>query len=293
MVLRSPATAPGRAGLTRVLAAPGRTLFATDFDGTLSPIVDDPAQANAHPETARVLGRLGARLAGVAVVSGRPVTDVLRLGGLEGAEGLAALRVLGQYGHEHWDPGTGTVAAPPPHRGIAQARDAVPDLLRRLGLTDVHVEDKGRALGLHVRRSGDPVGALARLRDPLAELAEDLGLVVEPGKQVLELRPPGTDKGAAVTGLVADVGADTVVYAGDDLGDLAAYDAVEALRAAGGSGLLLCVVGADRTALEPRADLVLDGPGELLGWLDALADALVDAPADRPADPSTRPGAAP
>ena len=162
------------------------------------------------------------------------------------------------------------------HPGVERARRAVPDLLRRLSLGDVHVEDKGHALGLHVRRTGDPEGALSRLREPLAALAREHGLVVETGKQVLELRAPGTDKGTALTGLIDELGVDSVVYAGDDLGDLAAYDAVDALRAGGGTGVLLCVVSADRTELERRADLVLDGPGGLLGWLGALADALAD-----------------
>ncbi len=285
MALRDPTTDAGRAGLLRVLDAPGRTLFATDFDGTLSPIVDDPARAYAHPDAVGVLARLAARLAGVAVVTGRSVAEVLRLGGLEGAEGLSALRVLGQYGVERWDARTAEVSTPPVHPGVEGVRRAVPDLLRRLSLGAVHVEDKGHALGLHVRRTGDPAGALSRLRSPVADLAREHGLVVEAGKQVLELRAPGTDKGTALTGLVRELDVDTVVYAGDDLGDLAAYDAVDALRAGGGTGLLLCVVSSDRTELERRADLVLDGAGGLLDWLGTLADALAGP------NTSTTPGA--
>jgi trehalose 6-phosphate phosphatase len=65
-----------------------------------------------------------------------------------------------------------------------------------------------------------------------------------------------------------------VVYAGDDLGDLAAYDAVERLRAEGTPGVLVCSLGAERTALADRADVIVDGPGGVVRWLGELADRL-------------------
>lgn len=271
--LRRPGTEAGRTGLDRVLTSPRRTLLATDFDGTLAPIVADPATAFADPAAAQVLGRLAQWLGGVAVVTGRPVRDVLRLGGLVGASGLGGLRILGQYGVERWDAATGEVSAPDPHAGIDRLRRRLPDLLAELGLGDVHIEDKGLALGLHVRRLADPDGALDRLREPVSALADEHGLLVEPGKLVLELRAPGTDKGRAIESLLAGTDLDTVVYAGDDRGDLAAVSAVERLRAAGGAGLVI-VVGAAPTDLAERADLAVDSPAALVAWLSSLADAL-------------------
>jgi trehalose 6-phosphate phosphatase len=283
MALSQPTTEHGRSGLRRVLEHPDRTLLATDFDGTLAPIVDDPAAATVHADATRVLGALAGRFAGVAIVTGRPVADVLRLGRFEGAAGLGALRVLGQYGVEQWDARTGELVAPDPHPGVAQARRALPDVLQRLGLGAAHLEDKGRALGVHVRRLPDPDAALEALRAPVAALADEHGLVVEPGKQVLELRAPGVDKGAALNLLLGDddIGAvvDTVIYAGDDLGDLAAYDAVDRLRAEGGAGLMICVTGDARTPLEQRADVLVEGPQGFVGWLAELDAQLVAPPA--------------
>ncbi len=289
MGMLRPDSAAGAAGLDRVLAEPGRTLLATDFDGVLAPIVDDPAQAGADPAAVRVLGRLAHSLAAVVIVTGRPVADALRLGGFEGAPGLERLRIRGQYGIERWDAATGEVTAPDPHPGVERARSDVPELLAGLGLADAHIEDKGRALGVHVRRLPDPQQAMRQLREPLSELAAEHGLVVEPGKNVLELRVPGMDKGAALDALLDDPDLSevtTVVYAGDDLGDLAAFDAVERLRAPSGllngAGLLLGVAGNpadDRNELLARADLVLDSPAALVGWLEELADALAAGPA--------------
>jgi trehalose 6-phosphate phosphatase len=126
---------------------------------------------------------------------------------------------------------------------------------------------------VHVRRTADPLGTYERLREPLADFAAEHGLHLEPGKLVLELRAPGTDKGSALLDLVGERRARAVVYAGDDLGDLAAYDAVDRLRQLQVLGLLVCV-GAEQPALADHADLVLDDPAGMVAWLGALADRL-------------------
>ena len=268
-----PRTDAGRAGLRAVLDDPAHALVALDYDGTLAPIVEDPGLAFVQPGVVAVLRRLTARLGTVAVLTGRPVTQVRRLAGLDGVEGLEDLQLLGQYGVERWDAATGEVVAPEPPEAVAEARAQLSDLLARLGAESVHVEDKGRALGVHVRRTADPEGEFARLRGPLADFAAEHGLHLEPGKLVLELRAPGTDKGSALRDLVGKRRARSVVYAGDDLGDLAAYDAVDRLRQLQVLGLLLCV-GAEQPALSDQADLVLDGPAGLVAWLAQLADLL-------------------
>ncbi len=86
---------------------------------------------------------------------------------------------------------------------------------------------------MHTRRAADPQAALDALRGPLTALAARTGLVVEPGRLVIELRPPGTDKGTALKDLVTERAAESVMFCGDDLGDLPAFGAVRALRAAG------------------------------------------------------------
>ena len=92
------------------------------------------------------------------------------------------------------------------------------------------------------------------------------------GRQVIELRAPGIDKGDAVRALVERLGARQVIFAGDDLGDLPAFTAVEELRDAGMGGLLICSASAEQDALVARADIVLDGPDAVADWLEALAD---------------------
>lgn len=276
-----PATEAGRHGLDAILARPERAVIALDFDGTLAPIVADPEQARAHPGAVPALAALAPHVASVAVITGRPAGVAVRHGGFAGVPGLEHLVVLGHYGAERWDAVSSTVHAPEPHPGVAAARAELPGFLEEIGAwRGTWIEEKGQAVAVHTRRASDPAAAFEALRSPLAELATRHGLLLEPGRLVLELRPPGVDKGVALSEYVREVGAGSVLYAGDDLGDLAAFGAVEKLRAdesRGMPGLLVCS-GSEVAELADRADLVLDGPAGVVGLLAALATRLDGPP---------------
>jgi trehalose 6-phosphate phosphatase len=272
-----PVTPAGREGLAALRARPERALVALDFDGTLAEIVPDPEQARAHPAAVPALSALAPRVASVAVVTGRPAGVAVRYGGFAGAQGLEHLVVLGHYGAERWDAVTGTVQAPEPHPGVAAARAELPGFLDVLGVWHgTWIEEKGRAVAVHTRRADDPQATFEALRGPLAELAARHGLITEPGRYVIELRPPGMDKGVALASYAREVGAESVLYAGDDLGDLPAFAAVEKLRSDGVPGVLVCSGSAEVTELAERADLVVDGPAGVVGLLSALAGTLTD-----------------
>jgi trehalose 6-phosphate phosphatase len=272
-----PRTAEGKAGLAAIRLDPGAALIATDFDGTLAPIVGDPREARADPGAVAGLRGLAELVGTLAVITGRPAREAVELGGFDGIPGLI---VLGHYGGERWQ--EGALTAPDPSPGVAVARERLPQLLADTGAPEgVWVEDKGSAVAVHTRRAADPVGALEGVREPLSGLAAETGLVVEPGRMVIELRAPGMDKGAALTALVAERQAGAVLFAGDDLGDLAAFGAVRALRGSGHPGVTVCSASGEVSALAAEADLVVDGPdgvAALLGW---LARSL--APSPRPA----------
>jgi trehalose 6-phosphate phosphatase len=256
-----------------VVDDPSGTLLALDFDGTLSHIVDDPTRAYAHPGSIAALSRLGSVLGQVAVITGRPVRQALELGGFEGRAGLERMVIYGQYGAERWDAADGATSESDRPAAIAELAALLPGWLAERGAQDVRLEDKGLAIALHTR--GVDSALLDALTQPVAELAAELGLAVEPGRQVVELRAPGHDKGDALLALAAESDARQVVFGGDDLGDLPAFDAVDRLRTQGIGGLLLCSASAEQDALVARADIVLEGPDAVASWLGALADELV------------------
>jgi trehalose 6-phosphate phosphatase len=268
--LPSPRTEAGRAGLVALLRTPSRALIALDFDGTLSPIVDDPAAARAHPGAVDALRGLAPLAGTVAVITGRAAPAAVELGGLDQVPGLI---VLGQYGRQRWE--SGTITSPPAPPGVEAARQRLPEILAVAGAPDgLWTEDKGDALAVHTRRAAKPEQALDRLRGPLADLAERTGLAVEPGRMVIELRPPGSDKGQALKTLARARSAAAVMYCGDDLGDEPAFRAVAELRGEGIPGLAVCSGSTEVKKLAELADLVVDGPDGVVALLDALAAAM-------------------
>ena len=264
-----PRTEAGRAGLAALLADPGRSLIGVDFDGTLAPIVPDPAAARALPAATAALRRLSGRVGTLAVITGRPAAEAVEYAGLADVPGII---VLGHYGRQRWS--DGRLTAPPPPAGLADARARLPGLLAAAGAPPgTRVEDKGDALAVHTRQSADPAAGLDLLRGPLAGLAAQTGLVTEPGRMVIELRPPGADKGRALRELAAERPPSAVLFCGDDLGDRPAFAAVAQFRAEGVPGLAVCSGSAEVTELAAEADLVVDGPPAVAALLDGLAAA--------------------
>ena len=261
-----PRTAEGRTGLAALLARPDRALIGLDFDGTLSPIVADPRDARAQPGAAAALGALARRVGTLAIITGRPAATAVEYGGLADVPGLI---VLGHYGFERWS--DGQVAARPTPPGVAAAREQLPGILAAAGApAGTWTEDKDHAVAVHTRRTADPDAALALLRPPLERLAEAEGLLAQPGRMVIELRPRGMDKGAALKAVISERASRVVLFCGDDLGDLPAFRALGELRGQGIPGVAVCSGSAEVTELATAADLVVEGPAgvvDLLGWL--------------------------
>jgi trehalose 6-phosphate phosphatase len=267
-------TPEGAAGLAAVAAGPGRALIALDFDGTLSPIVAEPSAARTHPDALPALERLATAIGTLAIITGRPAQVAVELGGFAGIPGLI---VIGQHGFERWE--AGRLTSPPPPPQVAAARARLPGVLAGIGAPEgAWVEDKGHALVVHVRRTADPEAALALLTGPLTEFAGQAGLEAKPGRLVIELRPPGINKGAALTALIAERDPAAILFAGDDLGDLPAFEAVRSARADGRPGITVCSGSDEVTGLAAHADLILDGPKEVAALLAALAEALPSPP---------------
>jgi trehalose 6-phosphate phosphatase len=267
-MLPTPRTDAGRDGLATLLAAPATALLALDFDGTLSPIVDDPAQSRLAPGGHEALLRLAGVLGTLASVTGRPAAVVVELGQLADIPGVV---VAGQYGAERWY--QGELHVPDPPAGLATVRAILPGILADAP-KGVWVEDKGLSLVVHTRPTADPAGVLAALSSRVRRLASGHGLEANDGRYVLEIRPPGVDKGGALRALVAEFSPGVVAFGGDDLGDLPAYEAVDELRRNGTPGLTIASASAEVSDVADRADLVVDGPAGVVAFLDALAASL-------------------
>lgn len=228
----------------------GAALF-LDFDGTLVELADAPDAIRVPGELPDLLHALAARLEGrLAIVSGRSLADLARHVACQG------IAVSGSHGLELRLAG-GRRQAIRPHQDLAGARKRI----RRFAAADAGllVEEKPASVALHYRRAPARAGAVLRLMD---ELADRTGFVVQHGKMVAELRPPGADKGDAVKTLMREpvfAGA-RPLFMGDDLTDEHAFAAAADL---GGAGIL---AGEER---KTAALYRLESVGAVAAWLKA------------------------
>jgi trehalose 6-phosphate phosphatase len=226
-----------------------------DLDGTLAPIVARPELARVLPEILPTLARLVRRLDVVAVVSGRPSDQVRELVDVDGAV------IVGTHGLEDERPIT---------------TEALDEIRTAAAAVGAWVEQKGAAAAVHFRGLEDPEAAEAALAGRLAVIAATHDLEVVPGKRILELAPAGRPrKGGAVERIARARGLEAAVFAGDDVGDLDAFAALDRL---GALGVWTCAVASRGPGAPPEveaaADLVVDGPPGIASLLAAIADRL-------------------
>ena len=234
-----------------------------DFDGVLAPIVADPTSSRMLDGLPEVLERVARRLRLTAIISGRPLEFLIERAAVPG------VALLGSYGVESL---LGTVRSR--HVGVipwlesirlatAELEAAVSDL------PGVRVEEKsGLSVAVHWRQATDRAAAEARVIEIVSRLAEDTGLRRDSGKLVEELRPPlSVDKGTAVASLVKENDLVVVAYAGDDLGDLPAFNAAVAV---GGHALLVDHGAETSHSLHELATATFDGVEGFGQWLKRL-----------------------
>ena len=250
-------------------------LVASDFDGVLAPLGDDPSASRPTAAATAALDRLaavpGSRIR-LALVSGRTLESLAAL-----AQAPAGTLLIGSHGAERGELVTGAPgdAAGVVHRpfALSAAEAALLDQVR-VGLegvaTDVEgawVEHKPSAAVLHTRRAAAEDGTRA------AEAAHTLGVALGGhtmrGKDVVEVAVVATSKGQALTALRRELAAAAVFYMGDDVTDERAFEAL-------GPDDLTVKVGAGDTAARFR----VSDPDAAAKVLAALADAL--APPDAP-----------
>jgi len=237
-----------------------------DIDGTLSPIAPRPEVATIPAETREVLQALSALpRVNVVFVTGRGAADGRRLVGFEGGW------VIGNHGmelarpHESVKPRDDVAPFAP---SIATAANRISSMVGDRAWHGVIVEDKQLTLSVHYRLASPRI--LPALTEEVTRIAEDVGLRVTSGKQVLELRPPiDVNKGTAALELVQALGAlqeqASVIAAGDDRTD---EDLFRVLRAHH-SRAVTVRVGA---SVETDAEFVVDDTVSMRNFLAAVLD---------------------
>ncbi|MFN2525411.1 MAG: trehalose-phosphatase [Actinomycetota bacterium] len=255
--------------MAQFLAHPEQAGVFFDFDGTLSEIVSRPENARPVEGVPDLLRTLAARFALVAVVSGRPASELMEWLGSDGVE------IWGLHGAESTREGSVHLAeelkpfVPLMHKVKGECEEAI----ARMELTGVKLEDKGAILALHFRNAADGTWARNRLAGLIDEVCALHGLRSVEGRMVFELRPPvELSKGRVLIRRALSLDLRAAAFVGDDPVDLPAFDALDDLAAEGVLAVRVAVSSAESPPeLIDRADLVLEGPRGVTAWLRELA----------------------
>ena len=240
----------------------------TDVDGTISWIAPSPNKAVVSPLCRRYLSALVDKLDLVAVISGRPLTEVM---GMVGVEGLV---YVGNHGLEMWNRGVSQMW-PGSERYIDIIDLAVSTLKNMLDIDGLFFENKGLTASIHYRNCTDVDSARGQIMETVESLPQANDLRITDGRMVVELRPKlEVDKGSALKALIGKYNLSGVIYIGDDVSDV---DAFAVLHNSGIKGIAIGVGSAEAPLqLYEAADYIIDGVEQverLLGWLvDVTSD---------------------
>lgn len=234
-----------------------RCVLFLDYDGTLAPFKDDPAQAVPYEGVSDLIEKLSLNPSiRLVIITGRTTEDIVSL-----LEIKQVPEIWGSHGREHLYPGR------PLHRielsskeklGLDKARQWA----SRKGV-ETWLEEKTGCLALHFR--GKPVERVRSVEEAARRdwqaLGAESGLELHEFDGGLELRTTGRDKGFAVSTILNEMDKGIpAAYLGDDLTDEDAFATIA------GHGLAVLVRKQLRTT---RADLWIEPPEELIEFLEA------------------------
>ena len=255
--------------LSQLRADPERAAVLLDVDGTLAPIVRHADDATVPEAVRGLLIQVAKRYGVVACVTGRRAADARRI------VSIGSIAYMGAHGGELLRPGS---VRPEVDRAMEEWTRRVQEFAREANTAElsrvrVRLEDKSSIVAFHWRGAPDEAAARAAVEE-LANRAEAVGLSIHWARKVLEVRPPvRMDKGIGIRRLLRESDVNVALYAGDDATDLDGFAALTEMAEQGRLDSVIRVgVASDEGPPEilERADLVLDGSGEVRALLEAL-----------------------
>ena len=238
----------------------------TDVDGTISKTASTPQQASVSPLCRHYLLKLSSHLALVAAISGRPVSQVRKMVGID------SMVYIGNHGLERWR-GIKTEFPDITHDYSRVIKPVLKELSSLLSSKGISIEDKGVTATIHYRLSPKPQLAERKILNTLNASPRAKSLRIIRGKMSFNLLPPiGADKGTATIALIREYNLRGGIYLGDDYTDIDAFRAIHtAYHYQDFQGLAISITSSEAPEkLGTEADFTLNGVGDVerfLKWM--------------------------
>lgn len=223
-------------------------LVASDFDGTLAPLVKDPAKAVPVPGGVEALYKVAeVPHTEAALVSGREIADLRKVSAAPNP-----ITLVGCHGAEI--SGTDTKLTRSQRRLMETIKEEVEATSERI--TGSLTESKPFSMTLHIRTARRKDFAIKEAEKLVAKLNDVKGIYVSEGKMVYEFAVSNADKGDALFALQKrwKDGADVIVYFGDDVTDENAFEYINQHQPRGLAKNITVKVGDGETCARYRVD---------------------------------------
>jgi len=214
------------------------TAIVTDIDGTISGIAPTPDEAVVPDSMRKELVKLNEKFQLVAVISGRSVLNAREIVGVEG------LLYVGNHGMEFLK--NGRLSMDPQAEKYFHQIQKSGQKLKKGDLSQINgliFEDKGICYSIHYRCSPSPENVREKILKTLQNDPECKNLKISEGRCLVELKPPvNCDKGTILNGIVDEYNLKKIIYLGDDITDVDAFNRLKELKNEGkieGEGILV------------------------------------------------------
>lgn len=215
-----------------------KTAIVTDIDGTISEIAPTPEKALVTKAMQNMLVKLKEKFSMVAVISGKSALNAREMVGVEG------LLYVGNHGMEFLKDGKLSK-----HPDVEKYIPVIKKTGQKLKNGDISsmkgliFEDKGICYTIHYRLSNPSDNPREKILKTLHGDPECKKLNISEGRQLVELKPPiSCDKGTILHDIIEEYGLEKIIYLGDDITDLDAFDKLKQMQNEGkirGSSILV------------------------------------------------------
>jgi trehalose 6-phosphate phosphatase len=201
------------------------TAIIVDIDGTISEIAPTPQEAVVSPAMRKELIKLREKFALLAVISGRSLKDAQAMVGVE------EILYVGNHGLEYYFDGQYHVAEEV-EKYLHQIKQTGHQL--NIDLDDIEgilFEDKSICYSIHYRQCNEGEVVRRKILNSIKNRPASKNLQIKEGRKVIELKPPvNYDKGVIIGKIIEDHNLKKIIYLGDDITDVDAFQKLSELE---------------------------------------------------------------